>query len=143
MNPPQFPKPPRVPRIPRAIEEELREYLREQKEADIKGSLDRLADLFMRHDAEDKQRHEELRGDVRGMSLRVGQLERYAERTETRLKYLEGRTDKNERDIDESGRWILRDQDSALTRARERPFKIVAVIASLIAILATIFHLIR
>lgn len=86
------------------IETELREYLRSQREADAVGTQRRLADWAIQHDADDKIRHTELlgevrnvatelRGDFRGLSLRVGRLEKSDEKLEDR--------------IDRSGSWDL------------------------------------
>lgn len=87
------------------IEAELRDYLRAQREADVKGSLDRLADLFVQHDADDKVRHSELKGDIKGLSLRVGALERSDEKLEKR--------------VEQSGSWDREALEAEVIRARE------------------------
>lgn len=132
---PIIPKGPPQPRplIPRSssIDDELRAYIREQREADIKGSVDRLADLFMRHDAEDKLRQEEIKGDLRGISLRVGALEK--------------RSEKQESEIDDSKSWIIRDLEKKHEHAtgqidflKKHAF---GIIASVIAAVSTLLHL--
>lgn len=79
------------------IERELRDYLRAQKESDAIGTQKRLADWAIQHDADDKVRHtevlgevrsmaSELRGDIRGLSLRVGKLEKSDEKLEDKLE---------------------------------------------------------
>lgn len=86
--------------LPKSIEDELREYLRHSQELDLGRTLERICEdqrkFFERlvaHDAEDKERHAELRGDLKGLSLRVGSLEK----SDSKL----------EKDLDDSKRWRI------------------------------------
>jgi hypothetical protein len=86
--------------LPRSIEEEIREYLREHKALDLRSTLEkisedqrRLFEKYMSHDAEDRERHAETMGDLKGISLRVLKLEE---------------ADKElSKDIDDSRRWHI------------------------------------
>jgi hypothetical protein len=63
------------------VERELLDYLKASKEADIGNTLRRLADWTQEHSAEDKVRHAEIMGQLRGHSLRIGELERATEKS--------------------------------------------------------------
>ena len=64
----------------------LRAYLEDQRKADLGTAVKHLADWGTRHDADDKVRHTELLGEIRGLSLRVGALERNDDKIEDRLE---------------------------------------------------------
>lgn len=97
----------------------LREFLAEQRQADIKGTLDRLADLYIQHDADDKVRHAELQGDIRGLSIRVGRLEKNDEKLEA--------------DVEKSGSWhiesLKEQRENAQFWNRHWPSIVSAVVA--------------
>ncbi len=58
------------------IERELVEYLKAQKEADVGATLKRIFDWTQEHSIEDKVRHAEITGALRGHSLRISALEK-------------------------------------------------------------------
>lgn len=64
------------------LEDKLRGYLEEQKTTDVNGALHKIFNAFTEHEAKDEIRHHELRGDYRGLSLRVGELERDRDKLE-------------------------------------------------------------
>lgn len=71
------PTPPRpTPILSPTTEEELLRYIREQRDARVGERLSDLMEAYMKHDAEDIRRHEELIGVARGHSLRIAQLEK-------------------------------------------------------------------
>lgn len=67
-------------------ERQLLEYLREQKVADVSGAVRSIADWTQQHAKDDAVRHEELRGEMRGHSLRIGALEKNDEKLDDRLE---------------------------------------------------------
>lgn len=81
--------------VPKDIEEELREFMREQREAEVGATLRHLTDTITAHDADDKVRHVELQGEIRGLSLRVGALEKNDEQLAKRDEKLEERLEKS------------------------------------------------
>lgn len=98
------------------IDDLVREFIEEQRRADAIGTQKRLADWAIQHDADDKVRHSEmlaevrnvtseLRGDVRGLSLRVGVLERSDEKLEDK--------------IERSGSWDIEALQAQAHQARE------------------------
>lgn len=74
------------PAMPFDIETELRTFLREQREADTAGLLRRIWDQLNQHEKDDERRHAELHGDLRGLSLRVGALEKDNAKFEDKLE---------------------------------------------------------
>lgn len=68
------------------IEDELRDYLRAQRDADIVGTLRHITNQLNQHEKDDERRHGDLHGEIRGLSLRVGALERSDEKIEDRLE---------------------------------------------------------
>ena len=135
MNKPPPKYPPAIPPRPARsrVDEELLAFIQEQRSVDLIGEVRRIADLFMRHDAEDKERHRELKGEIKGLSLRVGELERKSDKQESRL--------------DDSQRIILYD---AIEKKREAEEKVsflkkhgFGIIASILAIASTVWHFFR
>jgi hypothetical protein len=118
------------------IEEELREYLRAQKEADATGAMKRMADWCVKHDTDDKVRHEELshlvretrselHHEIRGVSLRVGVLEKSGEKLEDR--------------VDQSGSWEREALQAQLHIARQGSWFLrnwPSVVSALVAVVA-------
>jgi len=66
-------------------ERQLLEYLHEQRTSDISGTLKTIVNWTTSHEAKDDVRHQELVGDLRGLSLRVGAVEKDLDRTDDRL----------------------------------------------------------
>jgi hypothetical protein len=66
-------------------EKQLLTFLHEQRTSDISGTLKTIVNWTTSHEAKDDIRHEELRGDIRGHSLRIGVLEKTDEKHEERL----------------------------------------------------------
>lgn len=56
-------------------EQKILAYLHEQREQDIGTTLKHIANWTTAHEAKDDVRHAELRGDMKGHSLRIGALE--------------------------------------------------------------------
>lgn len=135
------------------IEEEIIKFLRAQAEADVKGAVGRIEDnqerlynLFAKQEEEHKQEFLALHGEIRGVSMRVGALERGKEALDERTRHLEARNSKHEEDIDESHRWIIGDLDRKVKKAEgtfsaiKDPRNIVAIIAGLWAAATTLYH---
>lgn len=94
------------------VERELIHFLAEQRAADFRGefrkvgeSVDRLRDLMLEHAAEDREHFAELRGDDRGLSLRVGALEKSGEKLEDK--------------VEESDRWNIEELQKQTEQHRE------------------------
>lgn len=87
------------------LEDQLSEYLSHQKSLDLSGSLRRFQDWTLAHDAEDKERHAEIMGSLKGHSLRIGALEKDADKLEDRA--------------DQSGSWQMQkaEADALVARA--------------------------
>lgn len=66
-------------------EEELLDLLREQRSADISGTLLKLMNWTQEHAHDNAIKHEEIRGALRGHSLRIGALEKNDDRIGSRL----------------------------------------------------------
>ena len=64
----------------------LRDFLDAQQKADVGSALRHLADTVTRHDADDKTRHAELLGELKGHSLRIGALEKNDDKLEDRME---------------------------------------------------------
>jgi hypothetical protein len=58
------------------LENLLRNYVEDQRRQNIAGTVQKIFDKFVEHEAKDDARHEEMRGEIRGLSLRVGDLEK-------------------------------------------------------------------
>lgn len=82
---PAPPRPSPTALMPHDIEDDLRAYLRKQRDTDVAGKLEQLFVAYMEHDKKDVQRHEELVGIIRGHSLRIGELEKDAGTFEAEL----------------------------------------------------------
>ncbi len=67
-------------------EHALMEYLREQKVADVAGSVRGIFEWTQTHAHADELRHAEIVGALRGHSLRIGRLEENDEKIDTRLE---------------------------------------------------------
>lgn len=79
MTPPTPPRPSPAPSgIAKDLEEDLRAYLRDAREANVAHRLSQLLEAYQEHDKMDVKRHEELVGEMRGHSLRIGELEKDA-----------------------------------------------------------------
>ncbi len=87
------------------LEAQLAEYLTHQKTLDLTGSLRRFQDWTLNHDHEDKERHAEIMGSLKGHSLRIGALEDAAEHLGERA--------------DQSGSWQMQkaEADALIARA--------------------------
>lgn len=66
-------------------ERQLLEYLHEQRVSDVAGTMRTIANWTTSHEAKDDLRHEELKGVLRGHSLRIGSLEKNDEKIDDRL----------------------------------------------------------
>lgn len=77
------------------VEKELLEFLRTQREADIAGTLKRVANSQLALEVKSAERHSENQGAIRGLSLRVGELEKDRDKIEGKL--------------DSTGSWQLED----------------------------------
>ncbi len=67
-------------------ERELLDYLRASQKHDVGKTLQRIADWTIEHSKEDAVRHEEIRGTLRGHSLRIGALEKNDDKIDTRFE---------------------------------------------------------
>lgn len=74
----------------------LRSFIARSESVDVAGSILRaeetarkIFEAFSEHEAEDKVRHAELRGDYKGLSLRVGAIEKVHEKLERDHEKLE------------------------------------------------------
>ncbi len=67
-------------------EKELLTYLHEQRVVDISGSLRTIVNQMQLHEHKDDLRHEEVKGICRGLSLRVGEVEKDTEKVDERLE---------------------------------------------------------
>ena len=63
----------------------LLEYLQAARESDIAGTLKHVANWTTSHEAKDDLRHEEIKGALRGHSLRIGTLEKNDDKIDERL----------------------------------------------------------
>ncbi len=87
-------------------EKQLLEYLREQRVADVAGTMRTIANWTTTHEAKDDVRHEEIKGALRGHSLRITALEKNDDRIDDRLE--------------RSGSWqIESEQAKAIVAAKE------------------------
>jgi predicted RNA polymerase sigma factor len=77
------------------VEKQILYYLQKQNEADVEGTLRTLANEVASTRVLVAEFKAELRGELRGVSLRVGLLEDSRDKTQTRL--------------DQSGNWQLED----------------------------------
>ncbi len=68
------------------VEQELIDFLREQRVADVSGTLVKLMNWTQEHARENAVNHEEIKGTLRGHSLRLGALEKNDDRIDTRLE---------------------------------------------------------
>lgn len=68
------------------IEEQLLEYLKEQKASDLSRTMKTIADWTQTHTKEDEVKHAEIMGAMRGHSLRIGALERNDDKIDRRLE---------------------------------------------------------
>lgn len=88
----------------------------------------------------------ELRGDIRGVSLRVGAVEREVAGVLPRLVNLEKRDDRHEEQLSASQSWIIGDLDKKKAKAEsfvqslKDPRTIVAIVAGLWAAGTTLWH---
>lgn len=125
--------PPRPKTREAALDQELRDFLRDQREADIKGTLQRLTDMVMQNRADDLAWRQEIKGDLRGHSLRIGALERRAERHEDRL--------------DSSASWIIEDVSQKRRGAEEKlqwlRRNAVTIVLGVIAAVSSLWHLLH
>ncbi len=68
------------------VEGELMRFLQAQKIADVAGTLKTIADWTLVHEKDDALRHAEIRGELRGYSLRIGALEKNDEKIDKELE---------------------------------------------------------
>ena len=112
---------------------ELKRFLDEQKISDTIGEVRRLADIILRQEAEHRVEIGAIRGDLRGLSLRVGALEKTYERAAG--------------DIDDSRRWIIKDLEKRATSSEESIAWVrrnaLSVIASVVAIVLGIWRVVE
>jgi hypothetical protein len=67
-------------------ENQLLAYLHEQRVADVAGTIKHIANWTTSHEAKDDVRHEEIKGALRGHSLRLGALEKNDEKIDDALE---------------------------------------------------------
>ena len=132
----------------------LEEFLRSQQAADIVGKLERLdeavqriGDMYLRLESDRAHDVELLRGDIRGVSLRVGELEKGHAALNARTAHLEKRDDHHEKALETSQSWILGDLEKKKTKAEgfldnvKDPRTIVAVVSAIAAAVSWAWHL--
>ncbi len=67
-------------------EKQLLEYLHAQRVADVAGTMRTIANWTTTHEAKDDVRHEEIKGALRGHSLRINALEKNDEKHDDKLE---------------------------------------------------------
>jgi predicted nuclease with TOPRIM domain len=135
-------------------EKALSDFLKWAQAADFAGKLERLDesmgrlyDLFLRENEERRKDLGELRGDIRGVSLRVGELEKEAVRLGERAKNLEKRDEAHDKALETSQSWFIGDLDGRKAKAEKTlalvkdPRTIVAVISALVAAASWLWHI--
>lgn len=58
------------------LEEQLREYMRDMRVADVVGTMRSIQGQLVDHERRDEVRHTEVMGHIKGHSLRIGALEK-------------------------------------------------------------------
>lgn len=71
---------------PEEVDKLLFEFLVEQKKADLLGTVQRIADRQLEFEGEVRGIVAELRGEIRGLSIRVGKLEQADEKLEKKVE---------------------------------------------------------
>ncbi len=99
-------------------ESEILEWVRTQKTADVSGSLKTLVTWTQQHELRHADFESATRGEVRGISLRVGALEK--------------ETDKAVRKIEASGSWDLQAARATASWWRDKVTTILVGIAMLV-----------
>lgn len=106
-------------------EAKLLEYLDEAKKSDVMGTLRTIASAQITHESKDEVRHEEIKGELRGHSLRIGSLEKDIDKTENKLE--------------QSGSWQLEaERSKAIVSDKEATWwkeKAITVIVGLVMLL--------
>lgn len=129
------------------LEEELLKFLRAQADADVIGKLarieeaqDRLYNLFVRQGEEHKATIAELRGEMRGLSLRISEVERGHARLDVRATHLEKASDSHADLIiaDLEG-----DKKEAVEQVTFLRRNALGIVATLLAVASTIYHFFR
>jgi hypothetical protein len=106
-------------------ERKLLAYLHEQRTADVAGTLKTIANWTTTHESKDDLRHEELRGEMRGHSLRIGSLEKADDEQDDKLN--------------QSGAWqVEAEQAKAIVAAKEATWwkdKAITIIVGLVMLI--------
>ncbi len=130
-----------------ALEEELLRFLRTQAESDvdgkleaIEGSLDRLYNLFLKQQEEHKASMLALQGELRGMSLRLSQVEREQATLDERTKLLMVAVNDHGRNITDS---LVDARERATDEVTFMKRNWLAVVATCVAIASTVYGFFR
>ena len=110
-------------------EQEILLFLRSQRDADIAGSLRKIADWSMAHEVKDAERHMEIVGALKGHSLRLGELERDRDKIE---KDLDDTGRHQVLDLQERSKWSGRFIATTIVTA------VVALVSGVVGVIATL-----
>lgn len=113
-----------------SAEAEILAFLREQREADLTGTLRKLADLYVAHELKDTERHAEVLGTLKGHSLRIGELEKD--------------TGKLERGLDDTGRYRMEQLHESSRWGKRFIIStmvaiVIAIVSATVGVIATLF----